>query len=79
MLEELDRELVGLAPVKPRIREIAALLLVDVLRRTWAGARRADAAHVLHRQSRHRQDHCGAAHGRDPAPPRLCPQRHLVR
>ena len=28
-LEQLDRELVGLAPVKQRIREIAALLLVD--------------------------------------------------
>ena len=28
-LDQLDRELVGLAPVKQRIREIAALLLVD--------------------------------------------------
>ncbi|WP_298448294.1 AAA family ATPase, partial [Ferrimicrobium sp.] len=28
-LDELDRELVGLKPVKTRIREIAALLLVD--------------------------------------------------
>ncbi|MFO1073345.1 MAG: CbbX protein [Geminicoccaceae bacterium] len=33
VLEQLDRELVGLAPVKARIREIAALLLVDKLRR----------------------------------------------
>jgi probable Rubsico expression protein CbbX len=33
VLEQLDRELVGLAPVKRRIREIAALLLVDKLRR----------------------------------------------
>ena len=32
VLEQLDRELVGLAPVKGRIREIAALLLVDRLR-----------------------------------------------
>jgi probable Rubsico expression protein CbbX len=32
IFEELDRELVGLAPVKTRIREIAALLLVDRLR-----------------------------------------------
>ena len=32
VLEQLDRELVGLAPVKRRIREIAALLLVDKLR-----------------------------------------------
>ena len=29
ILEELDRELIGLAPVKKRIRETAALLLVD--------------------------------------------------
>ena len=33
VLDELDRELVGLAPVKTRIREIAALLLVDRVRR----------------------------------------------
>ena len=32
ILEQLDRELVGLRPVKARIREIAALLLVDRLR-----------------------------------------------
>jgi probable Rubsico expression protein CbbX len=29
VLDELDRELVGLAPVKARVREIAALLVVD--------------------------------------------------
>ncbi len=33
-LEALDRELVGLAPVKTRVREIAALLLVEKLRRS---------------------------------------------
>ncbi|MDY7577076.1 CbbX protein [Herbaspirillum sp. RTI4] len=32
LLAELDRELIGLAPVKARIRDIAALLLVDKLR-----------------------------------------------
>ncbi|XRQ13368.1 CbbX protein [Actinomadura welshii] len=32
VLDALDRELVGLAPVKTRIREIAALLLVDRVR-----------------------------------------------
>src|SRR5262245_7108344 len=32
LLDELDRELVGLAPVKQRIREIAALLLIARLR-----------------------------------------------
>ena len=33
VLDQLDSELVGLAPVKTRIREIAALLVVDRLRR----------------------------------------------
>jgi probable Rubsico expression protein CbbX len=33
VLEQLDTELVGLKPVKRRIREVAALLLVDKLRR----------------------------------------------
>ncbi len=32
LLAQLDRELIGLAPVKTRIRDIAALLLVDKLR-----------------------------------------------
>jgi probable Rubsico expression protein CbbX len=34
LLEALDRELIGLAPVKLRVREIAALLLVEKLRRS---------------------------------------------
>jgi probable Rubsico expression protein CbbX len=33
VLEKLDRELIGLKPVKTRIREIAALLLVERMRR----------------------------------------------
>ena len=33
VLEQLDRELVGLAPVKTRIREIASLLLMERIRR----------------------------------------------
>lgn len=33
VLEEFDRDLVALAPVKQRIREIAALLVIDLLRR----------------------------------------------
>jgi hypothetical protein len=65
------RELIGLKPVKTRIREIAALLLIDALRAHGPDARRADPAHVVHRQSRHRQDHGGAAHGQHPAPARL--------
>jgi len=35
VLDKLDNELVGLVPVKTRIREIAALLLVDRLRRQF--------------------------------------------
>ncbi len=34
VLEKLDRELVGLSPVKTRIREIAHLLLIDKLRKS---------------------------------------------
>ena len=33
VLDQLDRELIGLKPVKTRIREIAALLLVERLRK----------------------------------------------
>jgi probable Rubsico expression protein CbbX len=36
VLDELDRELVGLKPVKTRIREIAALLLIERLRKRLA-------------------------------------------
>ncbi len=65
VLDELDRELIGLAPVKTRIREIAALLLVERSRKRMGLAHRdAHSAYELHRQSRHRQDHGGAAHGR---------------
>ncbi|MHB8534001.1 MAG: CbbX protein [Sulfuricaulis sp.] len=35
VLDKLDRELVGLKPVKTRIREVAALLLVDRLRKQF--------------------------------------------
>src|SRR5437016_268380 len=33
VLDQLDRELIALQPVKTRIREIAALLVIDKLRR----------------------------------------------
>jgi probable Rubsico expression protein CbbX len=46
VLEELDRTLVGLAPVKRRIREIAALLLVDRLRRDMGLASVAPTLHM---------------------------------
>ena len=48
-----------------RLREIAALLVVDELRRQAGLTRRpTDAAHVLHRQPGDRQDDGGAADGR---------------
>jgi probable Rubsico expression protein CbbX len=33
VMDELDRDLVGLAPVKQRVRDIAALLVIDTLRK----------------------------------------------
>src|SRR6201987_3468000 len=33
VLDQLDRELIGLRPVKPRIREIASLLLIERIRK----------------------------------------------
>ena len=46
MLSELDAELIGLAPVKQRIREIAALLLVDNVRRKHGLSAEAPTLHM---------------------------------
>jgi probable Rubsico expression protein CbbX len=46
VLDGLERELVGLAPVKGRIREIAALLLVDKLRRSVGLSAEAPSLHM---------------------------------
>ncbi len=46
LLAELDRELIGLAPVKQRIRDIAALLLVDKLRAERGFAAGAPSLHM---------------------------------
>ncbi|MDP5308766.1 CbbX protein [Paracoccus spongiarum] len=46
VLEELDRTLIGLAPVKSRIRETAALLLVDQARRRMGLATGAPTLHM---------------------------------
>lgn len=46
VLERLERELVGLAPVKSRIRDIAALLLIDRLRQTVGLSAGAPALHM---------------------------------
>jgi probable Rubsico expression protein CbbX len=46
VLEELDRDLVGLAPVKARIRDIAALLVIDKLRVTMGLTAQAPSLHM---------------------------------
>ena len=46
VLDALDRELVGLKPVKRRIREIAALLLVDRVRRRFGLVAQAPTLHM---------------------------------
>jgi probable Rubsico expression protein CbbX len=46
VLEELDRELVGLRPVKQRIREIAALLIVERARKTLGLSHEAPTLHM---------------------------------
>ncbi len=46
VLDELDRELIGLAPVKERIRETAALLLVDKARRDLGLANETPTLHM---------------------------------
>ena len=46
VLKQLDDELIGLAPVKQRIREIAALLLVDRMRSRFGLASRAPTLHM---------------------------------
>jgi probable Rubsico expression protein CbbX len=46
VLDELDRELIGLAPVKTRIREIAALLLVERARKRLGLAHETPTLHM---------------------------------
>ena len=46
VLDELERELIGLEPVKSRIRDIAALLLVDKLRATLGLSAGAPSLHM---------------------------------
>jgi probable Rubsico expression protein CbbX len=46
LLAQLDRELIGLAPVKSRIRDIAALLLVDKLRQERGFSANAPSLHM---------------------------------
>ena len=65
VLDQLDRELIALVPVKTRIREIAALLLIDRLRaEVGLASERPVAAHVVHGQPGDGQDDRRAEDGR---------------
>ena len=46
VLDELERDLVGLAPVKQRIRDIAALLVIDKLRATQGLSAQSPSLHM---------------------------------
>ena len=46
VLDELDRDLIGLAPVKTRIRDIAALLVIDKLRAAHGLAAQSPSLHM---------------------------------
>lgn len=46
VMDELDRDLVGLAPVKARIRDIAALLVIDKLRAAQGLAAQSPSLHM---------------------------------
>src|SRR5689334_20662493 len=46
VMDELDQDLVGLAPVKTRIRDIAALLVIDKLRAQHGLAAQAPSLHM---------------------------------
>jgi probable Rubsico expression protein CbbX len=48
VIDELDRDLIGLLPVKQRIRDIAALLVIDKLRANLGVATASTAAPSLH-------------------------------
>ena len=79
VLANLARELAGLLPVKEKVAEIAALLLVDRVRQKFGlSAPRPNLHMCFYRRARHREDHGGAAGGRSAAPPRLPGKGHLV-
>jgi hypothetical protein len=60
VLDQLDGQLIGLAPVKTRIRGIAALLVVDRLRREHGHASERPSLHICsHRQPRQGKDYGG--------------------
>ena len=78
VLDKLDRELVGLAPVKVRVRDICSPPARDRPTASPPGEAAgvgAPACTCVHRQSGYGQNHRGTAHGRDFSSPRLPAQR----
>merc|ERR1711990_1354163 len=59
ILEKLDHDMVGLIPVKSRVREIAALLVVDKLRRNLGLDTSVPSLHMcFYRGSWYRKNNC---------------------
>ena len=72
VLDQLDRELIGLKPVKTRIREIASLLLIERIRKRMKLTSDVPTLHMfVHRKSGHRQNHGGATDRQHSAQTRL--------
>src|SRR5574337_1957799 len=57
VLDELERDLIGLAPVKQRLREIAALLVIDRLRAQVGLASQAPSLHIDRKSTRLNSSH----------------------
>ena len=81
-LDKLDYDLVGLLPVKQRVREIAALLVLDKMRRKLGFDTAVPSLHMCFTGAPGTgQDDGGGAHGPDPRedgllPVRACGGRH---
>ena len=72
VLDQLDRELIGLKPVKTRIREIASLLLIERIRKRMSLTSDVPTLHMSFTGNPgHRQDHGCSADCQHPAQTRL--------
>jgi len=63
ILDKLDYDLVGLKPVKARVKEIASSCCRQNASEAWSGDCYPLPAHGLHRSSWNREDHCCSANG----------------
>ena len=71
-LDLLDEELVGLVPVKTRIREIAALLLVDQIRKQTGLSAGNPGLHMYLQEVWYRKDYCWSKNGGYSISVKLC-------